>query len=167
MRRFHRREAKAHLVGVEFQHLFEIKIIGLFIEGNRVFGAALNIANDDARQAVLQVRAHEMARERNAPGNHAALLIGRDIDPIGFARRGQRRLDDLEIVARIGVRQNIKFVAVVIDLILKLWLARLHHFQRRIGFVQVNQQRFRRLVIFNFNRGEITRLGFTDTHEPA
>ena len=108
-----------------------------------------------------------MARERNAPGNHAALLIGRDIDPIGFARRGQRRLDDLEIVATIRVRQNIKFVAMVIDLILQLGLARLHHDQRRIGFVQVDQECFRRLVIFNFNCGEIARLGFSNAHEPA
>ena len=131
-RRRHRGIGEAQHLRAIVEALPDGEGIGLFRESDRALLAGVEIADDDARQAVLALEADEIIGKQRKGDDHAARLMAHFIDPEILAGRPQRRADDFEILGAVCVGANVKPVAAMLDLITQAWRARLDQARLRV-----------------------------------
>ena len=88
-------------------------------------------ADDDLRQALLALQAHEEILEHQHVDEQPALTVRLDLAPVLAAGRADRRLDDAEILSAAGIRRDDQVITVMLDAVFVARLARRD--QHRLG----------------------------------
>ena len=138
-RRGHRGVGEAQDGRREGAAAFQREAVGLLREGDRVFLAAIERANDDPRQALVPLLSNEVIGIDRHAGDHAALLVRHDVDPVRHAGRGQRRAHDLVILGAVGVGADEELVAAMRERVAQILGAGLHAEGRSGRVAEVEQ----------------------------
>ena len=101
-----------------------------------MLGAIGEAANDDARQPVLALEPHEMVLEGDDLENEAAGPMRLDLAPMLAAGSLDRCFDDAVVLRAIRIGEDDQPVAMMLDRIVMLGLARADEARRRRRIVQ-------------------------------
>ena len=89
--------------------------------------------DDNARQSMFALQAHQMLAESHDVEDQAAGAVGNDLDPIRHAGTSDRRLANAEILRALRIGGDDEAVAAVIDSVLVPVPARLHETWFAVG----------------------------------
>jgi hypothetical protein len=136
--RDHRRVAVAHHMGVELGRPTARggDLLGLLDE---VLVAGGELPHADAADAVGPLEQHEVVGvDVDAAELHAGAMR-HDLGPVVAAGRGDGRLHELEVLGAVGVGDHEEATGVVLDAVLDVLLARLHHRELALRVVGVEE----------------------------
>ena len=112
-----------------------------------MLGAIGEAADDDARQAVLALKPHEIVLEGHDLENETARTMGLDLAPMLATRIVGRGFNDAVVFGAIRIGEDDQPVAVMLDGIVMLRLARTDEAWRRRWIFSIDQTYLGGLVI--------------------
>src|SRR4029078_5256031 len=130
-RRRHRRIGKAQRTRVIFEARRDAERVGFLAEGDLVLGAIGEAADDDARQPIFALEPHEKVLEGHDLENETARTMRLDLAPMLATRIVGRGVDDAVVLGPIAISEDDQTVAVMLDRIVMLMLARTDEAWRR------------------------------------
>ncbi len=118
----------------------------------------------DPRQRVFALEPHEMSRKHREAFNHAAALMRLDDGPVRARLRRQRRAKQREVLGPVGVGENVKRVAMRLEVVTQSLFPLCCKTRRRPGVGKIDQMAFARIMAVNGDQGEasVARLPHRD-----